>query len=69
MGTCLVTKKYCESNNICSIIIITKMILHSVNGWLGTPYPVMCGCELEVPHKLELRGYAVKSVTRMVLYK
>ena len=29
------------------------------NGWLGTPYPIMGGWELEVPHKLMLRGYAV----------
>ena len=36
------------------------------NGWLGTPYPIMCGWELEVTYKLILRGYAV---TRMVLYK
>ena len=35
------------------------MVLHSVNGWLGTPSPVMLGWELEVPHKLKLRGYAV----------
>ena len=36
------------------------------NGWLGAPYPSMCGWELLVAHKLELLGYAV---THMLLYK
>ena len=40
------------------------MVLHSGNGWLGTPYHTMCGWELEVPHKSELRRYAVTSLRR-----
>ena len=31
------------------------------NGWLGTPFPTMCGWELEVPHKLKLHGYALRN--------
>ena len=35
------------------------MVLHSGNGWLGNPYLVMCGWELEVTNKFKLRSYAV----------
>ena len=41
------------------IVCITIMVLHSENGWLGTSYLKLYGWELEVTHKLELRGSAV----------
>ena len=37
------------------IFIIINTITPEMDGW----EPTMCGWELEVPHKLKLRGYAV----------
>ena len=56
---------YCKSNNIGFITIITIILFHTGNGWLGTPNGNSFGWEPEVPHKLQLRGYAV---THMLLY-
>ena len=53
-------KRYCESNHIYFILIITITFR---NGWLGTPMgvgnPQWVVGNLKVPHLLVLHGYAI----------